>query len=444
MGGRLDATNATDPLASAIVSSTATTRPTWARTLAAIAREKAGVLRAGRVTVLGRCLSRRAVRSPRRARAGRAPGGRPRRRAALERDGRLDVDDPARAATAASGRCRARTSATTSWWRCACSRQARAAGFAVDLAAARRGLSGVRWPGRLQRLPGRPAAAARRRPQPRRGAGAGRVPARPRPFRAAVRRDARQGRARPGAGPVPARARGRADAVRAMARGRPRRDRRARRAPRARRPRGACGCEGPRPRPAARARAGPWDWSSWRAASTSWATCCRSSDPPADSAGAAAGASRSGRTRRFASGPDPRDPDVPRTMPALSIRYGSGSWSSDKRLLRSRPARILQHRKVSPSFVTKRRRLASVVVHGDPDDQPVAGRATMQPLERPHLLHAGRAGRPEDHEQHRGARGTTERVGAEPPIDQRQSGAGWPALIRELEGADHQYSARWP
>ncbi|HET8645098.1 MAG TPA: bifunctional folylpolyglutamate synthase/dihydrofolate synthase, partial [Vicinamibacteria bacterium] len=53
MGARLDATNATQPLASAIVT-VARDHEAWlGRDLARIAREKAGVLRRGRATVLG-------------------------------------------------------------------------------------------------------------------------------------------------------------------------------------------------------------------------------------------------------------------------------------------------------------------------------------------------------------------------------------------------------
>ena len=53
MGARLDATNVADPLVSAIVSIDFDHEAYLGSTLAAIAREKAGVLRPGRVTVLG-------------------------------------------------------------------------------------------------------------------------------------------------------------------------------------------------------------------------------------------------------------------------------------------------------------------------------------------------------------------------------------------------------
>jgi dihydrofolate synthase/folylpolyglutamate synthase len=53
MGGRLDATNVVEPLASAIVTLAKDHEAYLGTTLAAIAREKAGVLRRGRPTILG-------------------------------------------------------------------------------------------------------------------------------------------------------------------------------------------------------------------------------------------------------------------------------------------------------------------------------------------------------------------------------------------------------
>lgn len=54
MGGRLDATNVIEPLVSAIVSIDFDHEAYLGSTLAAITREKAGVMRAGRATVIGR------------------------------------------------------------------------------------------------------------------------------------------------------------------------------------------------------------------------------------------------------------------------------------------------------------------------------------------------------------------------------------------------------
>src|SRR5262245_8395916 len=84
MGGRLDATNAAEPLASAIVSLDYDHQDYLGETLPEIAREKAGVLRPRRATVLGPlpAPARRAIAA--RARGGGAPPergrGRPRAR----------------------------------------------------------------------------------------------------------------------------------------------------------------------------------------------------------------------------------------------------------------------------------------------------------------------------------------------------------------------------
>jgi folylpolyglutamate synthase/dihydrofolate synthase len=67
MGARLDATNVVEPLCSAIVTVDRDHEAYLGTTLAAIAREKAGVLRRGRTTVLGPM----AAPGPRRDREGR-------------------------------------------------------------------------------------------------------------------------------------------------------------------------------------------------------------------------------------------------------------------------------------------------------------------------------------------------------------------------------------
>ncbi len=87
LGGRLDATNVVEPLASAIVSLDFDHQAYLGTTLAAIAAEKAGVLRRGRATVLGP-LPRRGARGDRDERA---------------RDGRRLVEAPRGALVARSG-----------------------------------------------------------------------------------------------------------------------------------------------------------------------------------------------------------------------------------------------------------------------------------------------------------------------------------------------------
>ena len=80
----------------------------------------------------------------------------------------------AAASIAACVRCPARTSARTWPWRCGCWRRRARPGSPWTSAALPRAVARTRWPGRLQRLPGRPPAARRRRAQPRRRARPGR------------------------------------------------------------------------------------------------------------------------------------------------------------------------------------------------------------------------------------------------------------------------------
>ncbi len=143
LGGRLDATNAMDPLVSAIVTVDLDHVATLGGTLAAIAGEKAGIVRAGRVLVSGvtqpealavlreRCAASNATFLDARAAAGRH-------------------DDLRLPLAGAHQRDNARVAVAT------LEAFAAATGFAVDPATVRRGLAAVRWPGRLQLVPGRP------------------------------------------------------------------------------------------------------------------------------------------------------------------------------------------------------------------------------------------------------------------------------------------------
>ena len=97
MGGRLDATNVCDPVASAIVTIARDHEAQLGRELPAIAREKAGVLRRGRTCVLGvlpasarRAIGEAARRAGARLRDAVPEGG------ALETDGGLTVRTAAR------------------------------------------------------------------------------------------------------------------------------------------------------------------------------------------------------------------------------------------------------------------------------------------------------------------------------------------------------------
>ena len=164
LGGQLDATNVVEPIASAIVSIDFDHEAYLGRTLAAIAREKAGVLRSRRATVIGplardarrvirakaQALGARAVEARRGARitpsrAGAAPGGRP----------RVSIETPA-------ARYRDLTPLPGAHQRdnllvaIRLLEEARRAGLPVDLARVPQAVARTRWPGRLQRIPGEP------------------------------------------------------------------------------------------------------------------------------------------------------------------------------------------------------------------------------------------------------------------------------------------------
>jgi len=156
MGARLDATNVVDPLASAIVTVDRDHEAYLGTTLAAIAREKAGVLRRGRVTVLGPMSDE--ARDAIQAAADRL-GARIAEvavdRVVPTRGGKVDVVTPRRVHRALrplpGAHQRANVAVAVRLLE-----EARAAGLAVDLSRMAAGISRTRWPGRLQRLPGRP------------------------------------------------------------------------------------------------------------------------------------------------------------------------------------------------------------------------------------------------------------------------------------------------
>jgi dihydrofolate synthase / folylpolyglutamate synthase len=146
MGGRLDAANVVDPAASAIVSVDLDHEAYLGRTLAAIAREKAGVVRPGRATVLGPV-----AREARDAVAQRAAevgarivdarvGTEVRHRA----DG-LDVETP-----------RGIHQVDNLLVAIRLLEEAGDAGLALDLKAIATAVGQARWPGRLERIGGHP------------------------------------------------------------------------------------------------------------------------------------------------------------------------------------------------------------------------------------------------------------------------------------------------
>ena len=156
LGGRLDATNACDPVASAIVSVDFDHQELLGETLGAIANEKAGVLRAGRTTVVGpmapdarEAIEREAQRVG--ARLVIATDG----VRVTERGDLLDVATPAATYGAVrplpGAHQRANVLVALRLLECA-----REAGVPVDLGAASEAIAATRWPGRLQHVPGDP------------------------------------------------------------------------------------------------------------------------------------------------------------------------------------------------------------------------------------------------------------------------------------------------
>ena len=143
LGGRLDATNAMEPLVSAIVTVGLDHVATLGGTLAAIAGEKAGILRAGRVLVSG--VDQPEALAVLRARCAES--------SAMFVDARtapFRYDDLRLPLAGAHQKANARVAVAT------LEAFAEARGLAIDPEAVRRGLAAVRWPGRLQLVPGRP------------------------------------------------------------------------------------------------------------------------------------------------------------------------------------------------------------------------------------------------------------------------------------------------
>jgi len=157
MGGRLDATNVADPLASAIVSVDLDHEAYLGRTLGAIAREKAGVLRPGRATVLGPLApeARDVVAETAGAVGARLVDARAQSEVRPGDDG-LEVRTPRgvyREVRPLPGAHQVDNALVA----LCLVEEARAAGLACDLQKAAAAIGAARWPGRLERTPGRPA-----------------------------------------------------------------------------------------------------------------------------------------------------------------------------------------------------------------------------------------------------------------------------------------------
>lgn len=157
LGGRLDATNISEPIASAIVSIDLDHEMYLGKTLEAIAREKAGIVRRGRTTVLGPMpdAARRAIRDAAKETGARTivatRGVRVRSLAGL-----LDVETPRhryRSLRPLPGR-HQRDNLLVAL---RLLEAAAEAGVHVDLSAGPAAIARTRWPGRLETIPGRPA-----------------------------------------------------------------------------------------------------------------------------------------------------------------------------------------------------------------------------------------------------------------------------------------------
>ena len=156
MGGRLDATNVCQPLASAIVSIARDHEAYLGRSLAAIAREKAGVLRRGRVTILGPLPSsaRRAV-AREAERIGASLLDAHHHVSLREGNHGLDVVTP-RGAYRGLQPLPGRHQRDNLVVALRLLEEAQSRGLAVKPAVAPRAVARTRWPGRLQWIPGRP------------------------------------------------------------------------------------------------------------------------------------------------------------------------------------------------------------------------------------------------------------------------------------------------
>jgi dihydrofolate synthase/folylpolyglutamate synthase len=156
MGGRLDATNVAAPLASAIVNVDLDHQAYLGTTLAAIAGEKAGVLRRGRATVLGPLPPEARAAVLRRARALRARLVEARAGCVMATSGeRLDLRTPRalyrglRPLPGAHQRDNLLVAIRLL-------EEAQAAGLPLDLSRLGAGIARTRWRGRLEWIPGRP------------------------------------------------------------------------------------------------------------------------------------------------------------------------------------------------------------------------------------------------------------------------------------------------
>jgi dihydrofolate synthase/folylpolyglutamate synthase len=156
LGGRLDATNVAEPVASAIVSVDLDHQEFLGGSLGEIAAEKAGVLRAGRTTVLGPLVDEARSAVERRAeelgaRLVEARGG----AQVEEHAGGLDISTPSgtyRGLRALAGEHQKENLLVA----VRLLEAAKEASIEVDLGRLVEGIAATRWPGRLERVLGTP------------------------------------------------------------------------------------------------------------------------------------------------------------------------------------------------------------------------------------------------------------------------------------------------
>jgi dihydrofolate synthase/folylpolyglutamate synthase len=158
LGGRLDATNVADPIASAIVTVAFDHQVYLGRTLSSIAREKAGVMRRGRPTVVGPlpAAALHAVRTQARKIGTRViEAKRGARIVARDESGLVDVNTPLRSYEGVRPFPGAHQSDNL-LVAIRLLEEARAAGLDVDLDTVPAAISSAHWPGRLEWVEGDP------------------------------------------------------------------------------------------------------------------------------------------------------------------------------------------------------------------------------------------------------------------------------------------------
>jgi dihydrofolate synthase / folylpolyglutamate synthase len=156
LGGRLDATNVVEPIASAIVSVDLDHQELLGGSLGEIAAEKAGVLRSGRTTVLGPLTHE--ARSAIERRAGEMGARLVEARTGTrveEHAGILDLSTPSRAYTGLRPLAGAYQQDNL-LVAIRLIEEAKEAGLTVDLSRLSDGIAAARWPGRLERIDGTP------------------------------------------------------------------------------------------------------------------------------------------------------------------------------------------------------------------------------------------------------------------------------------------------